>query len=138
MATMSYEGQKGTLEDISANYDYAVAYVNAAEIENGNITPNGPAKFVNQQASAVEVLSPMSITQPLNTQTRAITGHQRIAPTRIRKTPVLTMFGSVTPVVSTTPPELRDTATMRTDEAEESPSAWSAMQNRYSSHHTRV
>ena len=48
--TMSYEGQKGTLEDISANYDYAVAYVNAAEIENGNITPNGPAKFVNQQA----------------------------------------------------------------------------------------
>lgn len=48
--TMSYEGQKGTLEDISANYDYAVAYVNAAAIENGNITPNGPAKFVNQQA----------------------------------------------------------------------------------------
>lgn len=48
--TMSYEGQKGTLEDIAANYDYAVAYVNAAEIENGNITPNGPANFVNQQA----------------------------------------------------------------------------------------
>ncbi len=48
--TMSYEGQKGTLEDISANYDYAVAYVNAAEIKDGNITPNGPAKFVNQQA----------------------------------------------------------------------------------------
>ncbi len=47
---MSYEGQKGTLEDVSANYDYAVAYVNAAEIENGNITPNGPANFVNQQA----------------------------------------------------------------------------------------
>ena len=50
VGTMSYEGQKGTLEDVSANYDYAVAYVNAAEIENGNITPNGPAKFVNQQA----------------------------------------------------------------------------------------
>ncbi|MBR3527512.1 MAG: hypothetical protein IKN88_07020 [Bacteroidales bacterium] len=48
--TMSYEGQKGTLEDIAANYDYAVAYVNAGEVENGNITPNGPAKFVNQQA----------------------------------------------------------------------------------------
>ena len=48
--TMSYEGQKGTLEDISANYDYAVAYVNAGEVENGNITPNGPANFVNQQA----------------------------------------------------------------------------------------
>lgn len=48
--TISYEGQKGTLEDISANYDYAVAYVNAAEIKDGNITPNGPAKFVNQQA----------------------------------------------------------------------------------------
>ena len=41
--TMSYEGQKGTLEDIAANYDYAVAYVNAAEIKDGNITPNGPA-----------------------------------------------------------------------------------------------
>lgn len=48
--TMSYEGQKGTLEDVSANYDYAVAYVNAAEIKDGKITPNGPAKFVNQQA----------------------------------------------------------------------------------------
>ncbi len=48
--TMSYEGQKGTLENIAANYDYAVAYVNAAEIKDGNITPNGPAKFVNQQA----------------------------------------------------------------------------------------
>ena len=50
VGTMSYEGQKGTLEDVSANYDYAVAYVNAAEIEDGKITPNGPAKFVNQQA----------------------------------------------------------------------------------------
>jgi len=50
VGTMSYEGQKGTLEDVSANYDYAVAYVNAAEIKDGKITPNGPAKFVNQQA----------------------------------------------------------------------------------------
>ena len=52
--TMSYEGQKGTLEDIAANYDYAVAYVNVASLEdvgaNTRITPSGTANFVNQQA----------------------------------------------------------------------------------------
>ena len=52
--TMSYEGQKGTLDDIAANYDYAVAYVNVAGLEdvgaNTRITPSGTANFVNQQA----------------------------------------------------------------------------------------
>ena len=45
-----YAEQKGTLEYISANCDYAEASVTVASVSNGNITPTANAVFENKQA----------------------------------------------------------------------------------------
>ena len=47
-----YRGQKGTLEDVSANYDFASGAIsrNKYTIENGVITPDKPVSFSNRQA----------------------------------------------------------------------------------------
>ena len=49
----TYEGQKGTLEDISANFDYAMVRLTLSkyDITDGVITPTtSPLSFTNQQA----------------------------------------------------------------------------------------
>lgn len=48
--TISYSGQKGTLADIAANYDWATANVTIASVTNGEINVTGPVEFQNQQA----------------------------------------------------------------------------------------
>ena len=47
-----YRGQKGTLEDVSANYDFASGSIsrNKYTIENGVITPEKTVSFSNRQA----------------------------------------------------------------------------------------
>ena len=48
---VTYTGQKGTLEDIAANFDYALAYIsNYTVTEGGTITYENPVTFENQQA----------------------------------------------------------------------------------------
>lgn len=49
--TIDYTGQKGTLEDIAENYDYAIGYVYSYTMtEEGTITTDDPVNFENQQA----------------------------------------------------------------------------------------
>lgn len=45
-----YSGQNGTLAYIAANCDYAVATVNVASVDGGDITTAAAAAFANQQA----------------------------------------------------------------------------------------
>ena len=45
-----YASQKGTLEDIAANCDYAEATVTVASVEGGKITTTADADFINKQA----------------------------------------------------------------------------------------
>ena len=47
---ITYAGQKGTLADIAANFDWATATATVASVEDGKITVNGNVAFVNQQA----------------------------------------------------------------------------------------
>jgi hypothetical protein len=48
---VTYTGQKGTLDDIAANFDYATAYIsNYTVTEGGTITYEEPVTFENQQA----------------------------------------------------------------------------------------
>ena len=47
-ASASIKNQDGTLEYIAAHCDYAIAIVNVASIDGGNITTKGVANFVNQ------------------------------------------------------------------------------------------
>lgn len=46
---ISYAGQKGTLDDIAANFDYAVATATVTAVDGANVTTTS-ADFVNQQA----------------------------------------------------------------------------------------
>lgn len=48
---ISYDGQKGTLSDIAANFDYATATATIATVDGDNrISVNGRVSFVSQQA----------------------------------------------------------------------------------------
>lgn len=47
---ITYAGQKGTLADIAANFDWATATIEVASVEGGNITPKAGASFAHQQA----------------------------------------------------------------------------------------
>jgi len=47
---LNYAGQTGTLADIAANYDYAIATNVRFDIKDDHIEGVNPAKFVNQQA----------------------------------------------------------------------------------------
>ncbi len=47
---ITYAGQKGTLADIAANFDWATATIDVASVEGGNITPKADASFAHQQA----------------------------------------------------------------------------------------
>ena len=48
---ISYDGQKGTLADIAANFDYATATATIATVDGDNrISVNGRVSFVSQQA----------------------------------------------------------------------------------------
>lgn len=47
---ISYTGQKGTLADIAANFDWATADFTIASVANGEINVTGPVEFQNQQA----------------------------------------------------------------------------------------
>ena len=42
---ITYAGQKGTLADIAANFDWATATIEVASVEGGNITPKAGASF---------------------------------------------------------------------------------------------
>jgi len=47
---ITYAGQKGTLADIAANFDWATATATVASVEDGKITVADNVTFVNQQA----------------------------------------------------------------------------------------
>ncbi len=47
--TLDYSGQKGTLEDMAANYDYATATATVRAVSGGNVAADA-ATFTNQQA----------------------------------------------------------------------------------------
>ena len=70
----SYSGQKGTIEDISANFDYATATVNVESVNDvtGIITTTN-ADFVNQQAIVEFVLTNRTTSAALNVETLTIT-----------------------------------------------------------------
>lgn len=68
-ADVSYSEQKGTLEDISAGYDYATATVRITSVDGGAISAvdngtGGAANFVNQQAIVKFILKKGDV--PLN------------------------------------------------------------------------
>ena len=49
-SAITFEGQKGTIADIAANYDYATANVTVASVANGQISVSGTTTFQNHQA----------------------------------------------------------------------------------------
>ena len=49
-SAITFEGQKGTIADIEANYDYATANVTVASVANGQISVDGTTTFQNHQA----------------------------------------------------------------------------------------
>lgn len=69
-----YAGQKGTIADIAANFDYATATVTVDEVngETGILTTTA-ANFVNQQAIVEFVLTNRSTDANLNVETLTIT-----------------------------------------------------------------
>ena len=85
--TISYAGQKGTLADIAANYDYATATAKIKTISGSTITADDGAgndvTFVNQQAivqftlkefsDGTTLLSPSSLTIDYGTESISLT-----------------------------------------------------------------
>ena len=70
----SYSGQKGTIADISANFDYATATVNVASVNDvTGILTTDPANFVNQQAIVEFVLTNRTTSAALDVETLTIT-----------------------------------------------------------------
>ena len=69
-----YTGQKGTIADIAANFDYATATVTVDEVngETGILTTTA-ANFVNQQAIVEFVLTNKTTSTALNVETLTIT-----------------------------------------------------------------
>ena len=49
-SAITFEGQKGTIADIEAIYDYATANVTVASVANGKISVDGTTTFQNHQA----------------------------------------------------------------------------------------
>lgn len=62
-----YTGQKGTLEYIAANCDYATADVTITDVTDGNVTTT-PASFANQQAIVKFSLKKSDGTTPITTK----------------------------------------------------------------------
>ena len=72
-----YRGQKGTLEDVSANYDFASGAIERKKytIENSVIIPDGPVTFSNRQAIVRFILKDTE-GHPLNTECLTVSATQ--------------------------------------------------------------
>ena len=77
-----YTGQKGTLADIAANYDYAIATNVRYDIKDDHIEGASEAVFENQQAivkftlkeSDTDMLNPTALTVDCSSETIALSG----------------------------------------------------------------
>ncbi len=70
---ISYSGQKGTIADIAANFDYATANVTVSSVTNGKITTNNHANFANQQAIIKFSLTDKTTSTAINPSALTIT-----------------------------------------------------------------
>ena len=91
---IDYSGQKGTLEDIAANYDYATAEATITKVEGTTISASRSVEFSNQQAIVKFTLKDES-GQSLNVSSL------RISATNLKETDNQTGDITITPSSST-------------------------------------